>query len=97
MTVEKITVSLPAELVAEARLAVALGKAASVSAYVAQAMARHKREDDLAALLDEMDEEFGPPSDEAYEWAAAQLGLPPGSRPERAKERARRDQRDRAS
>lgn len=55
MTAENIAVTLPSEVVAAARRAVAQGRAASVSAYIAESLARREREDALAALLDEMD------------------------------------------
>ncbi len=54
MTTAKIAVSLPAELVEQARRAVAEGRSSSVSAYVAQAMEEKAKLDDLASLLDEM-------------------------------------------
>lgn len=50
----KIAVSLPPELVERAQQAVAEGRAASVSAYVADAMEQKSKLDDLASLLDEM-------------------------------------------
>ncbi len=71
----KIAVSLPDELVAIARLAVAEGRAPSVSAYVANALARQVREDELAALVAEMRVEHGTPSDEDYAWADQVLGI----------------------
>jgi Arc/MetJ-type ribon-helix-helix transcriptional regulator len=53
MRTERITVSLPAHLVAEARRAVHGGTAPSVSAYVADALAaRQDRERSLAVLAD---------------------------------------------
>jgi antitoxin ParD1/3/4 len=53
MRTERITVSLPADLVAEARRAVSRGTASSVSAYIADALsARQERERSLAALAD---------------------------------------------
>jgi antitoxin ParD1/3/4 len=53
MRTERITVSLPADLVAEARRAVRRGTARSVSAYVAEALAtRQQRDRSLAALAD---------------------------------------------
>ena len=76
----KIAVSLPDELVAAARRAVQEGRAASVSAYVATAMARQVREDDMAALLAEMRAEHGAPSEDDYAWADRVLGVE-GSRP----------------
>lgn len=59
----KIAVSLPDHLVAEARAAVAEGRSASVSAYVAQAMDEKSRRRTLAEVLDDLDAEFGAPSD----------------------------------
>lgn len=53
MRTERITVSLPADLVAEARRAVTRGTASSVSAYIADALsARQERERSLAVLAD---------------------------------------------
>jgi len=55
MTIKsKIAVSLPTELVEQAHQAVAEGRAASVSAYVADAIEQKSKLDDLASLLDEM-------------------------------------------
>jgi antitoxin ParD1/3/4 len=71
----KIAVSLPDELVAAARRAVDEGRAASVSAYVASALARQVREDDMTALLAEMRAEHGVPSVEDYAWADQVLGI----------------------
>lgn len=53
MNCERVTVSLPADLLVEARHAVATGTAPSVSAYVAEAVrARLNRERALTALSD---------------------------------------------
>lgn len=57
----KIAVSLPDHLVAEARAAVAEGRAGSVSAYVADAMEEKSRRRTLTEVLDELDAELGPP------------------------------------
>lgn len=65
----KIAVSLPDHLVIEARAAVAEGRADSVSGYVAEAMQAISRRQTLRELLDELDEEYGPPSAEAVGWA----------------------------
>jgi hypothetical protein len=54
MTKTKIAVSLPARLVGEARRAVAGRRAASVSAYVAQALEEKATLDRLASMLDDM-------------------------------------------
>lgn len=71
----KIAVSLPDEEVAAARLAVAEGRAPSVSAYVASALAQRSAYDDLAQLLAEMAAEAGPPTEEDRAWARRALGL----------------------
>lgn len=61
----KIAVSLPDHLVAEARAAVAAGRSASVSAYVAEAMGEKSRRRTLSEVLDDFDLELGAPSDTA--------------------------------
>ena len=58
---EKIAVSLPKRIAERARRAVAQGRAASVSAYVAAALEEKTKLDELGALLDEMLEESGGP------------------------------------
>ena len=60
-TMEKIAVSVPRQLAAQARRAVRQGRATSVSAYVASALDEKAKLDDLAALLDEMLAESGGP------------------------------------
>jgi Arc/MetJ-type ribon-helix-helix transcriptional regulator len=57
----KIAISLPDELVEHARQAVASGRAASVSGYVAAALEERRQTEDLAAMLDEMLAESGGP------------------------------------
>lgn len=75
MTRVKIAVSLPAELVAQAKRAVAEGHAESVSGYVADALAEKGQRDDLDVLLDEMlDATGGPLKAEEIEWADRALG-----------------------
>ena len=71
----KIAISLPDELVEAARQAVAENRAASVSAYVADALRERERAQGLAALLDEWDRELGPPGPEATAWAKRALGI----------------------
>lgn len=65
----KIAVSLPDELVAQARAAVAQGRAGSVSAYVAQALEHHGRTRALLDVLDEWDRDLGEPAAEDIAWA----------------------------
>lgn len=69
----KIAVSLPDEQVQAAKRAVATGRVASVSAYVADALARAVREDSLAELLEEMDRELGEPSQAVRDEVDAEL------------------------
>ena len=76
MTV-KIAVSLPDDLVAEAKTAVASGRAASVSAYVADAMRSVSRRESLREVLVDIYEEIGHPTAEERAWAREQLGLDP--------------------
>jgi Arc/MetJ-type ribon-helix-helix transcriptional regulator len=74
---KKIAISLPDDLVAEARAAVASGRATSVSAYVADAMRGVSRRETLREVLDDIFEEIGYPDAERRAWAREQLGLPP--------------------
>lgn len=71
----KIAVSLPDDLVDAARAAVRDGRAASVSGFVAEALAAHVRSGSLAALVADIIAEDGPPSAEDEAWAASMLGL----------------------
>jgi Arc/MetJ-type ribon-helix-helix transcriptional regulator len=81
MTVSKIAVSLPEEVVARARRAIARGHAESMSAYVAAALAEKTKLDDLADLLQEMLAESGGPMTAAERRAAdAILGSAPRRR-----------------
>lgn len=75
MTTRKIAISLPAEQVAAARKAVAEGRAASVSAYISEALARRDGDDDLQEMLAEIYAQAGPPGDADRAWARQVLGL----------------------
>ena len=69
MTV-KIAVSLPDHLVATARTAVAEGRAASVSAYVAAALEAYADDHRVITMLDEIIEQTGGPVTAAEQaWA----------------------------
>jgi Arc/MetJ-type ribon-helix-helix transcriptional regulator len=78
MTTVKIAVSLPRELVDDAKRAVRRKAAKSVSAYVADALReKSKRSEryDLKVLLDEMLAETGGPLTQAeIDWADQALG-----------------------
>ena len=69
MSTSRITVSLPTRQVEAAKAAVASGEAASVSAYVSEAL--DVAYDSLAALAADMIKEFGEPGPEAKAWAEA--------------------------
>ena len=71
----KITVSLPDEQVQAAKLAVAQGRASSVSALVSAALAEELQREDLGALVADIIAQDGPPSEADYEWARTALGL----------------------
>ena len=73
---KKIAVSLPDDLVAAAKQAVAEGRAASVSAYVADALSRYAGGDEeLLAMIEEMRAAHGEPSADDYAWADRALGI----------------------
>ena len=81
MTLAKIAITLPRDLVASARAAVKRGRATSVSAYVASAVRRKVQDDDLMALFDELLAETGGPSTSAERKQARRaLGLANGKR-----------------
>lgn len=65
---EKLTITLPQEVVRGVRRAVRR-RGGTVSGYVAQAVATYERQDGLRALLDDLDREFGSPSEEDRRWA----------------------------
>lgn len=74
MTV-KLAITLPDEQVAAAKLAVAQGRATSVSAYIADSLRRRAADDELLDMLVEMKAEHGEPTAEDYAWAEEALGL----------------------
>ena len=71
----KIAISLPDEQVAAARRAVAEGRAPSVSAFIAAALADRLEFDDVAGLLADMAAASGAPTDADRQWARRALGL----------------------
>lgn len=77
MTREKIAITLPEEQVAAARQAVAEGRAASVSAYISQALARRTAEEEMAEVIAEIYAQSGEPTEEDRAWARRVLGVEP--------------------
>lgn len=71
----RITVSLPTALVEVANEAVNQGRAASVSAYVAEAIAEKAERGSLEDFLADWRAQVGPPTSEETEWAERVLGL----------------------
>ena len=71
----KIAVSVPEELVEDAKRAVAAGSVRSVSAYVAAAMRAYRQKEALGDLLDDLAAEHGPLTDDDRRWARQQFGL----------------------
>jgi antitoxin ParD1/3/4 len=77
MTRQKIAITLPEEQVAAARQAVAEGRAASVSAYISQALARRDADEELAETIAGIYTETGQPTEEDRRWARRVLGIEP--------------------
>ena len=73
----RITVSIPEHLADEAAAAAKSGRAASVSAYVAEALAEKSGRESLGDVLADWRAEVGPATDEETAWARQALGLRP--------------------
>lgn len=74
-TTERVTVTVPRELVQHAKRAVESGRAESVSAYVTAAMERAARRDRDASVLAGVYAKSGCPRAPHYAWAAQVLGI----------------------
>jgi len=74
----KIAVSLPDHLVEQAKRAVAEGRAASVSAYVAEALEARQSQESLRQVLEDWNIELSPPTPEEYAAADAALDAADG-------------------
>lgn len=68
MSAEKLTITLPSEVVREVRRAVRR-RGGTVSGYVANAVSTFERREGLRELLDDLDREFGLPSQADRDWA----------------------------
>ncbi|MGO9788860.1 MAG: heme-binding protein [Solirubrobacteraceae bacterium] len=71
----RVTVTVRPQILAAAEEEVAAGRAASLSAWVDQAMEEKVKREELAALLAEMRSENGPATDDEDTWARRVLGL----------------------
>ena len=71
---EKIAITIPADLVEQAKAAVAHGQASSVSAYITHAVENTYGRDTMAGLIADMIAVTGEPTEEDYAWARQALG-----------------------
>lgn len=70
----RVTVTVDEDAVHAAEVAVAAGRAPSVSAWVASAMTERAHRESLANVLAEIRAELGPATDEETAWARSVLG-----------------------
>ena len=73
MTRAKIAITISEELLAGIKAAVADGEAASVSAYISDAVQRRQGKRGLELLVETLKAEHGEPTAEDYAWADEQL------------------------
>ncbi len=71
----RVTVTIEQETVDAAEAAVEAGEAASLSAWVATAMAQRAQQEHLKAVLADIRAGLGPATDEETAWARSVLGL----------------------
>lgn len=69
MNSAKIAISIPKETLKLAKQEVKAGRAKSLSALVSEAVGEKLSRNQLSAILDEMDAEFGKPGKAARSWA----------------------------
>ncbi len=69
MTTSKVALSIPREVLQQAKKEVATGRAKSLSSFVSEALDEKLRRDELSEILDAMDREHGSPSKDARAWA----------------------------
>lgn len=74
MTKARIAITVPKDVLAQAKAAVRAKRASSVSAYFAESAKSRGSLDELQELLAEMEAELGSPSEEAQAWARDVLG-----------------------
>lgn len=70
---ERVTVSVELEALDAARAEVEAGRAPNLSAAVEEALMRAKRRRAMQEFVADWEEEFGPISEEAREWARKEL------------------------
>jgi len=69
MSTAKVAMSISTDVLRLARDEVKAGRAKSLSAFVSQAIDEKVRRNELAEILNAMDEKYGPPSKAAKQWA----------------------------
>jgi Arc/MetJ-type ribon-helix-helix transcriptional regulator len=69
MTMAKVALTIPAEVLSLAKKKVRSGRAKSLSAFVSDALDEKLRRDELTEILDRMDLEHGKPGKAARTWA----------------------------
>lgn len=74
MSVERVTITMPSDLLEAARAQVDAGRSASMSALVSGALADQLRRQRMEQVLDEIEAEHGAPSRGDMEWARQALG-----------------------
>ena len=70
---ERVTISIEPEALEAARAAVETGRAPNLSVAVERALTRQKRHQAMREYVELWEEEFGPISKEAREWASREL------------------------
>ena len=73
MTAAKIAITLPEEQVARVRRAVRAGLADSVSGYIARALSEQERRESLHAIVRDLIDQFGEPTQKETAWAKRAL------------------------
>jgi hypothetical protein len=74
MNSAKVALSIPADLLEQAKAEVATGRAKNLSVFVSEALDQKLRRDELNTILDVMDAEHGTPNKSARTWAKRVLG-----------------------
>jgi Arc/MetJ-type ribon-helix-helix transcriptional regulator len=74
MTMEKVALTIPAEVLRIAKKRVRAGRAKSLSAFVSAALQEKLERDELTEILDRMDAELGAPTKGDRAWAKRVLG-----------------------
>ncbi len=69
MTTAKVALSIPRDVLRQAKEEVASGRAKSLSSFVSEALDEKLRRTELSAILDAMDADHGKPSKGDRAWA----------------------------